>query len=97
MESAMETLQQLLMKKKNYPELKESIRMMKTQLKEIIWLRKVKENILIKLLEKKHKVKKMLSYCLKSRKNTKNIKRNISGTSNGKTMVLSNCAICASR
>ena len=69
----------IINEEKNYPELKESIRMMKTQLKEIIWLRKVKENILIKLLEKKHKVKKMLSYCLKSRKNTKNIKRNIQG------------------
>ena len=39
----------------------------------------------------------MLSYCLKCRKNTKNINPNISGTSNGKAMVLSNCAIYGSK
>ena len=39
----------------------------------------------------------MLSYCLKCRKNTKNINAKISGTSNGKPMILSNCAICGSQ
>ena len=39
----------------------------------------------------------MLSYCLKCRKNTENINWKISGTSNGKTMILSNCAIGGSK
>ena len=39
----------------------------------------------------------MLSYCLKCRKNTENINPKISGTSNGKTMILWNCAICGSK
>ena len=36
----------------------------------------------------------MLSYCLKCKKNTESIDPNISATSNGKTMILSKCAIC---
>ena len=39
----------------------------------------------MKLLDKIHKYKTMLSYCLKCR------------TSNGKTIILSNCAICRSK
>ena len=39
----------------------------------------------------------MLSYCLKCKKNTKNINPIVSKTSNGKTMLLSNCAICSSK
>ena len=39
----------------------------------------------------------MESYCLKCRKNTENINQKISGTSNGKAMILSNCAICGSK
>ena len=38
----------------------------------------------------------MLFYCLKCRKNTENINLKISGTSNGKTMILSTCTICGS-
>ena len=38
----------------------------------------------------------MKSYCLKCRKNTENINPRVSKTSNGRTMVLSNCAICDS-
>ena len=38
----------------------------------------------------------MKSYCLKCRKITKNINPRISKTSNGRTMVLSNCTICDS-
>ena len=41
--------------------------------------------------------KTMWSYCSKCRKNTKKIKRKISGTSVGKTVILSNCAICDSK
>ena len=36
----------------------------------------------------------MLSYCLKCKKNTESINRKISTTGNGKTMILSKCAIC---
>ena len=36
----------------------------------------------------------MESYCLKWRKYTKNIKPQVSGTSNDKIMILSRCAIC---
>ena len=39
----------------------------------------------------------MLSYCLKCKKNTENIKPVVSKTSNGKTTVLSKCAICGSK
>ena len=39
---------------------------------------------------------KMESYCLKCKKNTENIDPKISSTSNGKAMILSNCAICGS-
>ena len=39
----------------------------------------------------------MKSYCLKCRKNTENINPMVSKTSNGKTMVLSKCAICDSK
>ena len=65
-------------------------------LEKIIWLKKVKEKVLIKLLGKMHKCKAVLSYCLKCRKNTENTNPNIFGTSNDKTIILSNCAICAS-
>ena len=40
---------------------------------------------------------KMESYCLKCKKYTKNIDPKISGTSNGKVMILSKCAICGSK
>ena len=39
----------------------------------------------------------MLSYCLKCKKNTESINPKVSKTSNGKTMVLSKCAICGSK
>ena len=35
----------------------------------------------------------MKPYCLKCRKNTENINPRVSNTSNGRTMVLSKCAI----
>ena len=39
----------------------------------------------------------MVSYCLKCKKNTESINPKISGTSNGKTMILSKCAICGAK
>ena len=39
----------------------------------------------------------MKSFCLKCRKNTENINPRVSKTSNGRTMVLSKCAICGSK
>ena len=39
----------------------------------------------------------MKSYFLKCRKDTDNINPKISETSNGRTMILSNCAICNSK
>ena len=39
----------------------------------------------------------MKSYCLKCRKNTENINPRVSKISNGRTMVLSKCAICDSK
>ena len=39
----------------------------------------------------------MKSYCLKCRKDTENINRRVWKTSNGRTMLLSNCAICNSK
>ena len=40
---------------------------------------------------------KMKSYCLKCRKGTENINPRVSNTSNGRTMILSKCAICGSK
>ena len=39
----------------------------------------------------------MESYCLKCKKQTKNINPQVSTTSNGKLMILSKCAICGSK
>ena len=39
----------------------------------------------------------MESYCLKCRKDTENIDPKVSGTSNGRVMILSKCAICGSK
>ena len=36
----------------------------------------------------------MFSYCLKCKKNTESINPRVSATSNGRKMILSNCAIC---
>ena len=51
----------------------------------------------MKLLEKMHKYKTMLSYCLKCKKNTQNINPRASKTSNGKTILLSKCATGATK
>ena len=39
----------------------------------------------------------MLSYCLKCKNNTESINPIVSKTNNGKTMMLSQCAICGSK
>ena len=39
----------------------------------------------------------MKSCCLKCKKDTENINSRVSKTSNGKTVVLSKCAICSSK
>ena len=39
----------------------------------------------------------MLSYCLKCKRNTENINPIVSKTTNGKTMILSKCAVCDSK
>ena len=39
----------------------------------------------------------METYCLKCKKNTKDINPKISSSSNGKAMILSKCAICGSK
>ena len=39
----------------------------------------------------------MPSYCLKCRKNTESINPRVSRTNNGKTMILTKCAICGSK
>ena len=39
----------------------------------------------------------MPAYCLKSKKNTESIDPKVYATSNGKTIILSKCAICGSK
>ena len=39
----------------------------------------------------------MLSYCLKRKKDTESINPKVSKTRSGKTMILSECAICGSK
>ena len=43
------------------------------------------------------KYKTMSSCCLKIRNNTWSINSRVSKTNNGKTMILSNCAICGTK
>ena len=51
--------------------------------------------LLIKVWNLKYKT--MSSYCLKCRKNTESINPRVSKTNNGKTMILSKCAMCGSK
>ena len=39
----------------------------------------------------------MLSYCLRCKKNTESVNPKVSAASNGRTMILSKCAICGSK
>ena len=52
-----------------------------------------KKQILINLF----KYKTMWSYCLKYKKSSESIDPKVSETSNGKTMILSKCAMCGSK
>ena len=38
----------------------------------------------------------MLSYCLKCKKNTENVNPRVSKTTNGRTVIVSNCTVCGS-
>ena len=76
----------IINEERNYRELKESIRMMKGQ-------EDKKKQILINLF----KYKTMWSYCLKYKKSSESIDPKVSETSNGKTMILSKCAMCGSK
>ena len=63
MKSVMKTLQQLLMKKNTIVTKKKVLEWWKVKeviLKKWIWLKKVKEKALIKLLDKMHKYKRMI-------------------------------------
>ena len=96
----MKILQQLLMKKKNYGEIKESIRLMGTQrsdIENITQLKKIKEWTLIKLLDKMQKYKTISSYCLRCQKNPENINSRISKIKNDGTVLSSKCAICGGK
>ena len=77
----------IINEERNYRELKENIRMIK----------KAKKEILINSF----KYKTMLSYCLKckkkKKKKTESIDPQFSATSNGRTIILSKCAICGSK
>ena len=57
-------------------------------------MKKVKEKALLKSLDKMHKYKTMISFCLKCEKNTESKNPKVSTTSNNKTMLSSKCAIC---
>ena len=50
--------------------------------------------LLITVWNRKYKIE---SYCVRCKKYTKNINPRVSNTSNGKTMILSKCAICGSK
>ena len=76
----------IINEERSYRELKESIRMMKGQ-------EDKKKQILINLF----KYKTMLSYSLKCKKNTESVSPRVSATSNGRTMILSKCAMCGSK
>ena len=69
----------IINKEKNYRGLKKSIRMIiqRSNIEKIIWLKKVKEKALMKLLDKMHKYKTMLPHCLKCKKNTGKKSKNL--------------------
>ena len=95
--------------KKNHRELKECIRMMNSQRSDAEKISLIEEGKKIGINEviKSNEVinnnlnyqtyyKTMLFYCLKCKKNTQSINPKVSKSSNGKTMILSKCAICSS-
>ena len=67
----------IINEKKNYGEIKESIRLMGTQrsdIENITQLKKIKEWTLIKLLDKMQKYKTISSYCLRCQKKSRKYK-----------------------
>ena len=92
---------------KKYRELKESIRMMNSQRSNVEKISLIEESKKIGIIEviKRNEIMnnslkqsyKMKSYCLKCRKDTESINSRVSNASNGRTMILSKCAICSSK
>ena len=102
-----QALRNIINEKRNYRELKENIRIMKSQRKDTEKIEKGKKQPLMKLLNtmklsitESHKYKTMPSTLhnkFKVQKNTENINAKVLKTNNGKTMLLSKCAICCSK
>ena len=95
---------------KKYRKLKEGIRMMNSQRSDTEKINLIKggkkiginevikhNKIINNSLNHKYGIYKMKSYCLKCKKNTKNINPIVSDTSNGRIVLLSKCAKCGSR
>ena len=93
----------IINEEKKYRELKESIRMMNSQRSDAEKVSLIEEDKKIGINEvtKRNEIIsnsiKMKSYCLNCRKDTENINPRVSKTINGRTMVLSKCAICDSK
>ena len=96
----------IINEEKKYRELKESIRMMNSQWSDVEKINLTEEGKKIGINEViKHNeiinnslncklwTYKTKSYCLKCRTDTENINPRVSNNSNGKTMILSKCAI----
>ena len=105
-----EDFETIINEEKKYRELKESIRMMNSQRSDVEKISLIEEGQKVGINEviKRNEIKKpfkiistckykMKSYCLKCRKDTENINPRVSNTSNGRTMILSKCAICSSK
>ena len=106
-----EDFETIINEEKKYQELKENIKMMNSNRSDAEKVSLIKEgkkigiNEVIKhnevinnsLKSEIHISIKMKSYCLKCRKNTENIYPKVSKTNNGRTMLLSKCAICGNK
>ena len=106
-----EDFETIINEEKKYHELKESIKMMNSNRSDAEKVTLIKEgkkigiNEVIKYNEVinnslKSEIRisiKMKSYCLKCRQNTENINPKVSKTNNGRTMLLSKCAICGNK
>ena len=94
----------IINEEKKYRELKESIRMMNSQRRDVEKINLTQEDkkyVLMKLLRTVQLFEnvniKWNLICIKCRKDTKNINPKVSGTSNNKPMILSKWAICGSK
>ena len=86
-----EKFSKIIYERNNYEQIRDSIRSAKS----INYLNK--ENDLNKHVKYQYYKETMLSYCLKCKKNNENINPKVSKTTNGKTMILSKCAICGTK